>query len=217
MDQKTTVGQFVTLEGAEGAGKSSLLVAIEDWLNAKGLVVTTTREPGGTALGEGLRGLLLDPDLSNVTPIAELAMMFAARAQHVSEVIKPALARGEWVVCDRFTDSSYAYQGSGRGIDASVIAAFERLMIQRFQPDITFLLDVPVDLGLKRAGEVGTPDRFEREQKDFFERVRAGFLDRAQTAPRIHVIDATNALSEVTGLALGHLDRFWQDLGQSNK
>ncbi len=168
MDQKTTVGQFVTLEGAEGAGKSSLLVAIEDWLNDKGLVVTTTREPGGTALGEGLRGLLLDPDLSNVTPIAELAMMFAARAQHVSEVIKPALARGEWVVCDRFTDSSYAYQGSGRGIDASVIAAFERLMIQRFQPDITFLLDVPVDLGLKRAGEVGTPDRFEREQKDFF-------------------------------------------------
>ena len=172
MRRESIAGKFITLEGAEGAGKSSLMSAISEWLAAKGLEVLASREPGGTPVGEVLRDLLLDPK-HPITPMTELALMFASRAQHIEEIIKPALAKGVWVICDRFTDSSYAYQGSGRGFNPESISAFEALTIDNYAPDLTLLLDIPVELGLQRAAQVGEPDRFERESTEFFQRVRA--------------------------------------------
>ena len=141
MRRESTAGKFITLEGAEGAGKSSLMSAISEWLAARGLEVLASREPGGTPVGEVLRDLLLDPK-HPITPMTELALMFASRAQHIEEIIKPALAKGVWVICDRFTDSSYAYQGSGRGFNLESISAFEALTIDNYAPDLTLLLDI---------------------------------------------------------------------------
>ena len=189
-------GRFITVEGIEGGGKSSHLEQVRRQLAAAGLRVRVTREPGGTAVGEGIRELLLQgPGMGSDT---ELLLVFAARAQHVEEVIRPALEAGEWVLCDRFTAASYAYQGSGRGLPWSRIAELEAWALGGVQPDATLLFDLPVAQGLERAGRRSTPDRFERERHDFFERVRNGYLARAEAEPaRFRVLDAGRPLEVV--------------------
>ncbi len=191
-------GRFITLEGSEGSGKSTNVAYIERRLKAVGIDVLVTREPGGTPLAERIRDLLLDHRQSTMSTDTELLLMFAARAQHLDELIRPALAAGRWVLCDRFTDATYAYQGAGRGVDAGRIAALESWVQAGLQPDLTLLFDVPVALGLERAGRRGEPDRFEREAIVFFERVRQGYLDRAATYPeRFRVVDAAQSLESV--------------------
>jgi dTMP kinase len=184
-------GVFVSIEGGEGAGKSTVLAAIAALLGERGFEVVSTREPGGTPAGEAIRALLLDP-ASRLVPEAELLLMMSARAQLVRETILPALARGAAVLSDRFTDASFAYQGGGRGIESSTIATLERIAAG-IKPDLTLLLDVGVDVGLARArSRGGAPDRIESERGDFFERVRAAYLARAQAEPeRIQVVDAS--------------------------
>ncbi len=189
---------FITLEGGEGAGKSTSLAIVQRWLEQAGHTVVVTREPGGTPLGERVRDLLLHAHDLDIVPEAELLLMFAARAQHLARVIRPALARGETVLCDRFTDATYAYQGAGRGIAMARIATLEQWVQDTLRPDLTLLLDVPVEVGLARAGQRGTPDRFEQEQFDFFERVRACYRQRAAAEPlRIRMIDASQEQSAV--------------------
>jgi dTMP kinase len=197
-------GRFITLEGSEGVGKTSNLVFMEQHLRAAGRDVVVTREPGGTPVGEQIRTLLLDPANQAMVSDCELLLMFAARAQHIQEVILPAVARGAWVLCDRFTDATYAYQGGGRGIDAARIAALETWVQGELRPDLTLLLDLPVEIGLARAGERGAPDRFEQEQRAFFERVRQAYLDQAAAQPRRYrVIDAGQPLEVVqAGIAV---------------
>lgn len=191
-------GWFITVEGGEGAGKTTAMVAVESVLRESGVEVVLTREPGGTPLGEELRGLLLDPRWAGMASDTELLLMFAARIEHVERRIRPALARGHWVVSDRFTDATYAYQGGGRGIPASRIEALERWTLGDFRPQRTLLLDVPVGEGLERARRRSEPDRFEREQRDFFERVRSAYLERARREPQRFVrIDAARDLAAV--------------------
>ena len=203
-------GQFITLEGTEGVGKSSLMTALSKWLASKGESVVTTREPGGTVIGEALRSLLLDPSNQNLTDITELGLMFAARSQHLAERILPALARGDWVICDRFTDSTYAYQGGGRGMSETLIAQFEALTLDGFQPNLTVLLDVPIAIGLARAAQVGAPDRFESEQHAFFERARATFLSRAETQVRTEIVDASRSQATVQRIVLSLVENHWR-------
>ena len=191
-------GKFITLEGTEGAGKSTALFFVEEKIRAAGVDLVVTREPGGTELGEKIRALLLDKNHSSMCDDTELLLMFAARAQHLDELIKPALANGQWVLCDRFTDATYAYQGGGRGLNLDHIATLETLVQGSLRPDITLLLDIPVDQGLARAGERGELDRFEQEKVEFFERVRRTYLDRASQYPnQYHVIDASKTIPEV--------------------
>ncbi len=191
-------GQFITVEGSEGVGKSSNLAFIEDYLRNAGINIIRTREPGGTPLGEAVRELLLDARQTAMCDDMELLLMFAARAQHLSEVIRPALETGKWVLCDRFTDATYAYQGGGRGVPMERIQQLEDWVQGELRPDHTLLLDMPVADGLRRAGARSEPDRFEQEQHAFFERVRATYLARAKLEPqRIHVIDASPALDVV--------------------
>lgn len=191
-------GRFITLEGGEGAGKSSNLIFIEQRLRSAGVDLITTREPGGTELGEAIRDLLLDHRNTNMLNDTELLLMFAARSQHINELILPALERGQWVLCDRFTDASYAYQGGGRGIAIERIAQLEQWVQGPLRPDMTLLLDIPVEQGLQRAGERSEPDRFEREQEAFFQRVRQSYLDRANAEPlRYNIIDAGQPLEQV--------------------
>jgi dTMP kinase len=190
-------GLFISIEGGEGAGKSTVIAALSDLLSADGREVVLTREPGGTPEGEAIRAVLLDPG-NHVVPEAELLLMFAARAQLVRQLIRPALARGAAVVADRFTDASYAYQGGGRGLDMGRIAELER-WAAGIKPDLTFLLDVGVAQGLARArSRGGEPDRIEREREDFFERVRGVYLARAAAEPeRFRVIDASQPADAV--------------------
>jgi len=189
-------GVFITLEGGEGAGKSTQLAVLCEWLCARGVPLIQTREPGGTALGEQLRSLLLSERMGSDT---ELLLMFAARAEHLQQVIRPALARGTWVVCDRFTDATYAYQGGGRGIADARIAVLETWVQGDLQPDLTLLLDVPVAQGLQRIQQRAALDRFEQEQQAFFEAVRGAYLARAASAPaRYRVIDASGTVAEVS-------------------
>ena len=202
-------GQFITLEGTEGVGKSSLMTALSEWLTAQGESVVTTREPGGTAIGEALRSLLLDPSNQNLSDLTELGLMFAARSQHIFEHIEPALARGDWVICDRFTDSTYAYQGGGRGISLALIAQFEALTLDGFTPNLTFLLDVPIAIGLARAAQVGAPDRFESEQHAFFERARETFLRRAETQARTQIVDASQSQANVKQSVVSLIEQYW--------
>ncbi len=191
-------GRFITLEGGEGAGKTTNMRYIAERLRAAGARVVETREPGGTPLAENIRGLLLESSHDSMHPDTELLLMFAARAQHLHERVLPALARGEWVLCDRFTDATYAYQGGGRQLDMQRIAQLEAWVQQGFEPCRTLLFDLPVEIGLQRAGERGTLDRFEREERAFFERVREVYLQRAKTYPeRFRVLDAGETLSEV--------------------
>ncbi|NNF97101.1 MAG: dTMP kinase [Halobacteria archaeon] len=191
-------GQFITVEGSEGVGKSSNLAFIEDYLRNAGINIVRTREPGGTPLGESVRELLLDARQTAMCDDMELLLMFAARAQHLAEVILPALEAGKWVLCDRFTDATYAYQGCGRGVPLERIQVLEDWVQGELRPDHTLLLDMPVADGLQRAGTRSEPDRFEQEQHAFFERVRETYLARAKQEPgRIHVIDASPALDVV--------------------
>jgi len=191
-------GRFVTVEGGEGVGKSTNIAFVRDYLARHGVAVHCTREPGGTPLAESLRELLLAPRAETVDPDCELLLVFAARAQHLNSAIRPRLARGEWVLCDRFTDATYAYQGGGRGLDIAHIATLEALVQGDLRPDLTLLLDVPVDVGLQRAHRRGALDRFEQEQLDFFQRVRDAYLARAAAEPeRFRIIDASQPLDAV--------------------
>ena len=191
-------GRFITIEGGEGAGKSTMMGRVADWLENAGHRVIRTREPGGTELAEKLREILLDRNNISLSGRAELLLMFAARAQHLEELIRPALARGDWVLCDRFTDATWAYQGGGRGLPRHEIESLEMLVHGDLQPDLTLLLDLPVELGLKRAARRSAADRFEQESTQFFERVRAAYLERAEAAPeRFAVIDAASNMEQV--------------------
>ncbi len=195
-------GLFITLEGGEGAGKSTQMAFVQqrlqDSLLAAGKNLQVTREPGGTALGEQIRALLLDHRQTVMDSDTELLLMFAARAQHLAELIRPTLAAGDWVLCDRFTDATYAYQGGGRGIALKRIAALEDWVQGELRPDLTLLLDLPVDVGMARAGERGELDRFEREQQAFFERVRQTYRARAVAEPgRYRIIDAAQNIEQV--------------------
>lgn len=191
-------GRFITMEGGEGAGKSTMMERVSDWLEQSGQRVVSTREPGGTVLAEKLRDILLDRNNLLLSGRAELLLMFAARAQHLDERIRPALARGDWVLCDRFTDATWAYQGGGRGLPREDIEALEALVHGDLQPDLTLLLDLPVEQGMLRASNRSRADRFEQESMDFFKRVRKAYLERAAMAPgRFAVIDASKGQEEV--------------------
>ena len=191
-------GKFITLEGGEGAGKSTVLHAVRDLLTQRSLDVVVTREPGGTPAGEAIRHVLLDPALRGMCAETELLLMFASRAQLVRETIQPALAAGRWVLADRFTDASFAYQGGGRGQPLARIVELENWTAVGLMPDLTLLLDVPVAEGLKRANGRGAADRIEMENAEFFERVRAAYRERAAAQPRrFRLIDASRPLAEV--------------------
>lgn len=201
-------GCFITLEGSEGAGKSTVAESLAERLRRQQIYPVVTREPGGTALGEALRELLLNPDTGRLAVESELLMVFAARAQHLYEVIRPALVRGEWVICDRFTDSSFAYQGGGRQMDFARIEVLERWLHGDLQPNLTLLFDLPVDLGLQRAGSRSPADRFEAENMAFFSAVRGAYLRRADADPdRIAVVDASLSPEQVMAQVLGWVDR----------
>ncbi|UCC55761.1 MAG: dTMP kinase [Gammaproteobacteria bacterium] len=191
-------GKFITVEGIEGVGKTTNMEYLQQLIMAAGKELVVTREPGGTPLGEAIRTLLLDPAYKGMDPDCELQLMFAARAEHLDKVIKPTIEAGRWVLCDRFTDATYAYQGGGRGLDMEKIAILEQLVQGDFRPDLTLLLDVPVEVGLARAGNRSAPDRFEQEQVEFFERVRRAYLEMAATHnDRYRVIDASQPLENV--------------------
>ena len=172
-------GKFITIEGTEGVGKTTNIQYIQDWLLAKNLTFVATREPGGTPLAEQIRELLLAPRDELVCDTAELLLMFAGRAQHLNQVIEPNLNQGAWVLCDRFTDATYAYQGAGRNMSDSLIAELETIVQGTLRPDLTLILDIPVELGLKRASDRSEPDRFEQEKMAFFQAVRNGCLNIA--------------------------------------
>jgi dTMP kinase len=198
-----TQGKFITIEGGEGVGKSTQIATLRSELSARGLEVVLTREPGGTPRAERIRELLLENSSEPMPPSCELLLMFAARASHVENVIRPALERGAWVVCDRFVDATYAYQGGGRGFDVQLIATLEGAVLGTLRPELTLLLDAPVEVATERARlrneASGSADRFEREQRAFFERVRGAYLDRARNEPqRICVIDATQSVEQVS-------------------
>jgi dTMP kinase len=203
-----TAGRFITLEGVEGAGKSTLALGLQAELARRGLSVLLTREPGGTPLAEQLRALLLKAGSESINPVTEALLMFAARALHLDHAIRPALAAGRWVICDRFTDASYAYQGAGRGVSAALLDQLAAAVHADLWPARTLLLDLPVASGLARArARAAAPDRFESEQQQFFERVRAGYLQRAALDPRrIRVIDARLPPAQVLAAALGAID-----------
>ncbi len=192
-------GKFITFEGIDGAGKSSHIAGIAGFLRARGLTVVPTREPGGTPLGEKLRELLLRETMHLET---EALLMFAARREHLAQVIEPALARGEWVVCDRFSDATYAYQGGGRGLDKTRFAQLEQWVHGHLQPDLTLLFDLPPEVASRRiAAQTRELDRFEQERADFHRRVRLAYLERAAEAPqRIAVIDADQPLERIKSL-----------------
>ncbi len=191
-------GKFITLEGGEGVGKSTNLAFLQARLLDAGIDVRVTREPGGTPLGEAIRSLLLNEGPTAPSALAEVLLVFAARAQHIQEVIEPALAAGRWVLCDRFTDATYAYQGFARGLSQSAIATLESLVQGSLQPDLTVLLDLPPSIGLKRASQRAELDRFEVEDEAFFNRVREGYLTRSLENPeRWLVINAGQDLEGV--------------------
>ena len=191
-------GKFITIEGTEGVGKTTNIEFIQHWLNRRGVEFVSTREPGGTPLAEEVRELLLTPREEKIGDSTELLLMFAGRAQHLDQVILPALDSGTSVLFDRFTDASYAYQGFGREMDCSLITELEQIVQGDLRPDLTLTLDIPVEIGLKRASERSAPDRFEQEQIEFFDRVRQGYLKIAEENPeRCAVIDASQSLDEV--------------------
>ena len=202
-------GRFLTVEGTEGVGKTTNIAFIKAWLDQHGIDYITTREPGGTPLAEQLRQLLLQPRSEPVNETAELLMIFAARAQHLAQVIEPALAAGKWVLCDRFTDATYAYQGGGRQMDTGVIATLEQLVQGALRPDAVMLLDIPVQQGLERARVRGELDRFEQEDLAFFERVRQAYLKRARSDSRYRVIDAGQTLEQVQADLAAQLQQLW--------
>ncbi len=196
---------FISFEGTEGVGKSTLIRGVADHLKSKGIDFIVTREPGGTPLAEQIRGLLLTPDGEKIAPACELLLLFAARAQHLSQVIEPALARGQWVLCDRFVDASFAYQCGGRGLPTTQVQALVEQFVAVL-PSKTFWLDAPVEVGMARAGKRGALDRFEQERHEFFDRVRAVYSKRAVAEPkRIVKLDATLAAETVLAAAIGEI------------
>ena len=194
---------FITLEGTEGVGKTSNMEFIKSILTGHEIDFIETREPGGTTLGEALRAMLLGEDYKGMSDDTELMLMFASRAEHLAQVIKPALEKGKWVLCDRFTDATYAYQGGGRQLDMDRIAGLENWVQGSLRPDLTILLDAPINIGRERAGKRSTPDRFEQERDAFFNRVRDAYLVRAKADPdRIKLVDASGDLGSVQGQIL---------------
>ncbi len=208
-------GKFITLEGGEGVGKTTNIHFIKEFLQQHHIPVVITREPGGTPIAETLRKILLANHEEMITGLTELLLMFAARSQHLSEVIWPHLQKGTWVLCDRFTDATYAYQGGGRKLDINKIASLENLVLGDFRPDLTLLLDAPVEVGLIRAKARNELDRFEMEKLDFFQSVRKAYLDRARQYPeRIKIIQADQALEQVQKQIVEQLEKIVDDNGQ---
>ena len=206
--QNADRGRFITLEGGEGAGKTSNLHAITQWLRERGIDHIVTREPGGTPLAEDIRALLLSHHEERMCEMTELLLIFAARAQHLDQVIRPALNAGKWVVSDRFTDATYAYQGGGRGLNQHTIASLESLVQGALRPDLTVILDLAPLVGLERARKRASLDRFEQEKLEFFDRVRASYCERAAAEPgRCVLIDASRTLYEVQSDVLRALER----------
>ncbi len=202
-------GKFITIEGTEGVGKSTNIAFIQEYLKAKNIPLLLTREPGGTPLAEQIRALLLENRDEKMDEAAELLLVFAARSQHLQSVILPALDKGVWVLCDRFTDATYAYQGGGRGLDVSLIENLEQCIQGDLRPDLTLLLDIDVRTGLQRASQRGELDRFENEQIDFFEKVRAAYLEMASKhVGRYSVINAANSLEHVQRNIIDALEQF---------
>lgn len=202
-------GKFITFEGIDGAGKSTHLAWLERFLQEKGLEVLVTREPGGTVLGEALRALLLD-QRRTMHAETEALLMFAARREHLDKVILPALGRGAWVISDRFTDASFAYQGGGRGMALEKLEQLEHWVQEGFSPDLTLYFDVPVEVSRERLQSARAADRFEREPDDFFERVRQAYLQRARQFPqRIRVIDGSQPLEKVKAAVTEIVEKFW--------
>ncbi|MBT3195832.1 MAG: dTMP kinase [Candidatus Ruthia sp.] len=192
-------GKFITIDGVEGAGKSTQIDFICEYLKAKGIQVVLTREPGGTKVGEKIRELLLSNSTGDMHADTELMLMFAARNEHIQNKIMPALEQGDWVLSDRFTDSSYAYQGGGRGLDINRISQLESWVMQDFTPDMTLLLDVPVEIGMSRVESRGKKDRIEMEKMDFFDRVRQAYIARSKEFPdRIKLIDSSKTIEHTT-------------------
>jgi dTMP kinase len=210
-------GRFITFEGGEGVGKSTQITRSADWLRARGRDVVLTREPGGTPRAEQLRRVLLERGDEPMPESCELLLMFAARATHLENLVRPALERGAWVLCDRFTDATYAYQGGGRGVPEAHIDVLADLVHRGFEPDLTVLLDAPVEIGLARAYERNGhdgPDRFETERHEFFERVRAAYLARARRYPlRIRVVDASGPVEAVERSVRGLVESLSGDGG----
>jgi len=202
--------RFITVEGIEGVGKSTHMAFIQQWLEARGVKVETSREPGGTPLAEQIRDVLLAPRTENMPEMAELLMMFAARSVHLENRIRPALEQGRWLLCDRFTDATFAYQGAGRGMDIARIAELEETVQGTLRPHLTLLLDAPVEIGLGRARARGEADRFEQEAVEFFRRVRQGYLARAQADPgRVRIVDASGSLEQVQADLVQVLEKAW--------
>ena len=197
MQTEDNVNRFISLEGSEGAGKSTNLEHIEELLKQRGLDYFVTREPGGTQMAEEIRQILLANREEVVAPITELLLMFAARSQHVAEVIRPRLQAGQWIICDRFVDASYAYQGYARGIDLDVVSALERWVVGPTLPGLTLYLDLPPEVGAARIA-AREKDRVENERQDFFLKVREGYLKRAASLDRFSVVDASHSLENVT-------------------
>jgi dTMP kinase len=203
-------GKLITLEGIDGAGKSTHLVWLAELFRQRGFTVQVTREPGGTGLGEKLRELLLAPE-NPMHPETEVMLMFAARREHLSQVIEPALAKGDWVVCDRFTDASFAYQGGGRGVDWARLIQLEAWTQRGLQPDLTLLFDLAPEIGRQRARGARRADRFEQEQDDFYRRVRDAYLRRAREAPsRIRVIDASQSVAHIQQQLMDIAGALWR-------
>jgi dTMP kinase len=202
-------GKFITVEGIEGAGKTTCMQVVTEIIENQGITAIHTREPGGTDLGEDLRNLLLGHKHTGMSDDAELLMMFAARAEHIAQKIQPALDDGQWVLCDRFTDATYAYQGYGRGISLEKISGLENWVQGKLRPDLTLLMDLPVEVGMERAGKRSAPDRFESEAWDFFERIRKGYLSIAAEQPsRVKVIDASQDLANVQAQIRAAMEAF---------
>ena len=207
--REETKGLFITVEGGEGVGKSTLIECLQRFLDDNDVKFIVTREPGGTRLGEEIRQTLLEVRPEPIQAMAEVLLVFAARTQHIEELIRPALAGGKWVLCDRFTDATYAYQCGGRGVDTETVRCLEALVQGGLRPDYTLLLDAPVEVGMTRARDRGELDRIERETLDFFKRVRASYLQQAvDEGGRYRVIDATLALEEVQRQVLGCAGEF---------
>lgn len=202
-------GKFITVEGTEGVGKTTNIQRITEWLDDRGIDYIATREPGGTALGEKIRELLLDKHNTSMAASTELLLMFAARAQHLEEKIIPALATGTWVLCDRFTDATYAYQGFGRGLNLEHIKGLESLVQGSLHPDFTLILDIDPALGMSRVRARGELDRFESEELAFFDRVRAGYRERVSAKPsRYSLVDASAPLAVVQAHIVDALNVF---------
>lgn len=214
--KKQLPGKFITLEGTEGAGKSTNLLFIEEWLKTQGIDVVVTREPGGTDISEAVREILLDKRYSTMTAETEVLLMFAARNQHLQEKIFPAMEAGKWVVSDRFTDASYAYQGAARGLPYTRISELEHWVQQGFYPNMTFVFDLSIEEGMQRVKKRGeASDRFEEEQKEFFEKVRSAYLNRAKQAPqRYEIIDAGKSLDVVQAQVAKKLEQLCKVAGK---